>query len=142
MSHQTIRKAPILSGTTPRITFQIVNEDGIGFQPETLEMSVYDVIWTDPANSRRTTSPPFGSTPFSETIVNDRNDVDVLSDCDADGNVDLHLLAADTEVDVPDGMLPLQAFRRVAFEWTWDTDKVGKHEVILTIAPDRKTVAT
>lgn len=142
MSHQTVRKTPILAGTTPRITFQIVNEDGVGFQPDELVMSVYDVSYTPVGSSRRTTLPPFFSTPLSEELVNDRDDVDVIAQCDADGNVDLHLEAEDTEVSVPDGATPGLAYRRILFTWTWDSDKVGKHEIILTITPDRETVAT
>lgn len=140
--YQTIVRKPVLSGTTPRITFRIVDEDGDGFKPDELEMSIYDVSYTPVGSSRKTTLPPFGSTPLAQAIVNSRNDIDVLSNCDADGNVELHLQADDTEVDVPVGSTPLQAFRRILFRWTWDTDKVGKHEVYLTIAPDRETVAS
>lgn len=143
MGYQTRIKKPVLQGTTPRLRFQIVDEDGIGFQPDALTLSVYDVSYTPAiASGARTTIPPFGSTPLADTIVNSRNDVDVLSSCDADGNVELHLETTDTSIDVPVGSVPSQAFRRVLFRWTWDTDKVGKHEVILTIAPDRETVAT
>lgn len=142
MAYQTVIKKPTLQGTTPRLTFHIVDEDGLGFLPDTLTMSVYDVAYTPPSTSVRTTIPPFGSTPLADMIVNSRNDVDVLASCDADGNVDLHLQTTDTDLVVPVGTVPSLAFRRLLFTWTWDTDKVGKHEVILTIAPDRETVAT
>lgn len=142
MNQRTVIKKDILAGTTPRLTFQIVDEDGAGFLPDTLTMSVYDVSYTPTATSIRTTVPPFGSTPLADSIVNSRNDVDVIADCDADGNVELHLVAADTTIDVPVGTVPSTYRRLILFTWTWDTDKVGKHEVILTIAPDRETVAT
>jgi hypothetical protein len=141
--HQTFIKKPILAGTTPRISFRIVDEDGAGFQPDTLTMSVYDVSYTPTGTSKATTFPPFGATPLADTIVNDRNDVDVLDACDSAGNVELHLATGDTEVTVPTGATPGQAYRRILFTWTWDSaSKVGKHEVILTITPDRETVAT
>lgn len=142
MANPTLVKKPVMSGTTPRISFRIVDEDGVGFQPDALTMSVYDVSYTPVGSSRRTTLPPFGSTPLAESIVNSRDDVDVLANCDADGNVELHLQADDTEVEVPAGHTPLQAYRRLLFTWTWDSDKVGKHEVYLTIQPDRETEAT
>lgn len=142
MGYQTSRKAPLLAGVTPRISFQIVNEDGVGFRPDTLTISVYDVAFTPLATSRRTTVPAYGSTPLVDTIVHDRNDVDVLAQCDASGNVELTLETEDTAVDVPTGSLPTEARRRILFTWTWDSDKVGKHEVILTITPDRETVAS
>lgn len=125
-------KKPILQGTTPRISFQIVDEDGVGFQPETLTMSIYDVVFGTPPTSTTT-----------QTIVNSRNDVDVLASCDAGGNVELFLNADDTTIDVPAGANPLTLERRVLFTWTWDTDpvKVGKHQVNLTILPDRETEA-
>lgn len=127
MGVQTVRKAPILQGTTPRISFQIVDEDGAGFQPDTLTMSIYDV--------------DFEVDPATQAIVNSRDDIDVLSDCDAQGNVELFLSADDTEVTVPTARNPLTLERRLLFTWTWDTDKVGKHQIILTILPDRETEA-
>lgn len=128
MTSQTVVKRAILQGTTPQITFQIVDEDGVGFQPDALTMSVYDVDFTvDPA---------------TETIINSRNDLDIIADCDASGNVEVYLSEDDTEVTVPDGIWPSQLHRKILFRWEWDTTKVGKHEVILTIAPDRETVAT
>lgn len=142
MGYQTVIKKPVLQGTTPRITFQIVDEDGAGFLPDVLTMSIYDVTYTYPVGSLVTSIPPFGSTPLAESIVNSRNDVDILAECDAQGNVDLHLEADDTEITVPTGSHPSQAHRRILFRWEWDTTKVGKHEVLLTIAPDRETLAS
>ena len=128
MNFQTVVKKETLQGTTPRITFQIVDEDGVGFLPDVLTMSVYDV--------------DFSVDPATETIINDRNDLDILADCDASGNVEVYLSEDDTDVTVPDGSVPSQIKRKIRFRWEWDTTKVGKHEVILPIAPDRETVAT
>ena len=128
MGHRTHVKKPFLHGTTPRISFQIVDPDGVGFQPDTLTMSVYDYVDTE--------DPP------ADQLVNDRNDVDILDFCDADGNVAFYLEAEDTELVVPASELAIQPKRRLLFTWTWDSPvKVGKHELILTIAPDRETVA-
>lgn len=143
MNQRTVVKKEILQGTTPRIAFQIVDEDGAGFQPDALTMSVYDVTYTWPANSLITHVPPFSATPLADAIVNDRNDIDVLAECDAEGNVELHLEVEDTEITVPTGAIPSVAHRRILFRWEWGSPaKVGKHEVILTIAPDRETLAT
>lgn len=128
MRQRTTIKTPFLQGTTPRIKFRIADEDGTGFKPSTLTYSVYDV--------------DFKATPATQTIVNGRNDVDALAECDVDGNVLMFLAAADTDVDVPDGCVPATLQRRILFTWTWSTTRVGKHEVILTIAPDRETVAS
>lgn len=127
-SDRTIVKRPILAGTSRRITFQIKDADtGDGFQPDTLVMSVYDV--------------DFSVVPATETIVNSRNDVNVIGSVDAGGHVDVVLDPADTAVDVPGGKVPATLERRVLFVWTWDDDgdtRTMKHEIVLTIAPDRE----
>jgi hypothetical protein len=139
--HQTVLRSAFIAGTTPRITCQIVDEDGVGFQPDTLTMSIYDV--TVPESVRCTTfQQVLASSAVTQSIVNERNDVDVLADVDVDGNLEIVLEEADLEVDVPAALVPSRHFRRVLFRWTWDDDKVGKHEVILPIMPDRETVAT
>lgn len=140
MGYQTIVKKPILSGTTPRVRFQIVDEDGIGYVPDEVTMSIYDVTYpaTVPCPIGSWSLPPSAT----ESIINSRNDVDILTSVDGDGVVDVTLAADDTAVEVPSGAVPLTYQRRILFRWVWDTTKVGKHEVILTIAPDRETVAT
>jgi hypothetical protein len=137
----TIQKA-FLAGTTRRIQFQIVDKDtGAGFQPDTLTMSIYDVS-VDALNDRadiptRLTEPVTGS------IVNDRDDDDVSAFVDSSGNVDLYLDPEDTEVATPD-IVQARRYRRVVlFTWTWDTPtKTGKHEIVLSIVPDREGSAT
>jgi hypothetical protein len=127
MQPQTTITRGVLAGSTPRLTATIVTEDGIGFKPDTLTMSIYDVtVAADLAAS---------------LIVNSRNEVDVLANCDNGGNLALTLQTGDTAVTVPNGLVPSQIKRKVLFSWTWDTDKVGKHEIIIPIIPDRKTVA-
>lgn len=144
-----IKKA-FLSGTTRRVQFQIVDrETGLGFQPDTLTLSIYDVV-----EGLLTTSPclyhawPYVAgipAPVSVTsaIVNSQNDADVSAFVDSSGNVDLYLTPADTEIDVPSYLTAKPHQRALLFTWTWDTGpvKVGKVEIVLPIAPDRETVA-
>lgn len=127
--HRTERKKAFLSGTTPRIRFPILTGDSVGILPDTLTMSVYD--YDDSPD------PPV------ESIINGRNDVDIIAKCDADGNVEVYLDADDTAMDVPARETATYPKRRVLFRWTFGSDplKVGKHEVILSIAPDRESVA-
>lgn len=127
MKQQTVMNRDVLAGSTPRLTATVVNEDGIGFKPDTLTMSIYDVTVADDV--------------ASSGIVNSRDAVDVLANCDNGGRLAVTLQAGDTAVTVPSGLTPSRIQRRVLFEWTWDTDKVGKHEVLIPILPDRKTVA-
>lgn len=138
---RTVIKKEVLQGTTPRITFQIVDEDGIGFQPDTLFLSVYDVleaeVWTfDITLGRQVRS-------LSSSIVNARNDVDISDKVDSSGNVELFLGVDDTDLTVPTSPVPSTLSRRLLFTWTWDSaTKVGKHEVTIPIVPDRETVAS
>lgn len=144
MSDQVvIRKKPILSGTTRPVEFTIEDKaTGAGFKPDTLTLSIYDVVY--PASQRCRVVD--GSLQFpdaaTQSIVNNRNDVDVLASCDDDGNVEVMLTAADTTVSVPSGRIPMTYNRVLLFTWTWDSDKVEKLQIVLTIAPDRETAAT
>lgn len=148
----TERKKPFLSGTTRRIRFTIVDENtGIGFQPSTLTMSVYDVNTL--ANRRWSTSftvtPPVlpgepvpPAEPLTASIVNAQNDADVSAFCDSDGAVDLYLTVEDTEIPVPPAMWAIPYQRYVSFVWTWGSPaKTGKHTLILAIMPDWETAA-
>ena len=142
-------KKAFLSGTTRRIQFTIVDTDtGIGFQPATLVMSVYDV--NTPHNQRYVpvftvldpTVPPVVPA-ITSTIVNGQNDTDVSAFCDINGVVDLYLDVEDTAITVPSTLIAVPYERRVLFRWTWGSPaKTAKHEIILAIAPDRETVAT
>jgi hypothetical protein len=139
MSDRVIVKRAFLHGTTPRITFQIVDPDGVGFQPDTLTLSIFDVVEStttvlDPASRRMVPS-------LSSVIVNSRNDLDAIAYVDADGNVEFWLTTDDTGVTVLTSPTPSTYKRHLLWTWTWDTDKVGKLEIVLTIAPDRETVA-
>lgn len=128
MQAQTTITRGFLAGATPRLTATIVNEDGTGFKPDTLTMSIYDVSVADDV--------------AASLIVNSRDEVDVLANCDNGGNLAVTLQAGDTAVTVPNGLVPSRIQRKVLFSWTWDTDKVGKHEILIPIIPDRKTVAS
>lgn len=147
-------KKAFLSGTTRRIEFQIVDkETGVGFQPDTLIMSVYDV---NAATSVLTPSlvfyevwpsfwalSPAPAPVVTSAIVNGQNDADVSAFVDATGNVDVYLEPADTEIDVPVTLTAHPHQRVILFTWTWGSPaKTGKCEIVLSIAPDRETEAT
>lgn len=142
-SFETYRKTAFLENTTPRVTFQIVDEDGVGFRPDTLTMSIYDLDFhTTSLTIQQWISHPVFPIPASQTIVNGRQDVDILALCDADGNTEVVLEEDDTDVAVPSSSLPSLWLRNILFTWTWGSPaRKGKHQLILTIAPDRATVA-
>lgn len=142
-------KKSFLSGITRRVQFQIVDkETGLGFQPSTLVMSVYDV--NTPHNQRYpavfsvTTPDPIQPViALTSTIVNGQNDTDVSAFVDVQGNVDLYLDVDDTAIAVPAVLITVPYQRRVLFTWTWGSPpKTGKHEIWLAITPDRESVAT
>ena len=126
MSWQTVIRASVFEGTSQRLTFQIQDEDGVGFQPDALTLSIYD---HDPVTA-------------TNTIVNGRDDVDVLSSCDADGNVDLVLEPEDVAIVSLGALQPETTHRRLLFSWRWDTVKTGKHEIRIVVASDFETVAS
>lgn len=147
-------KRAFLSGTTRRIQFQIVDkETGVGFQPSTLIMSVYDV---NPVTNVLTPSLVFYEVwPFfwalqtpapiivTSAIVNSQNDADISAFVDVNGYVDIYLDPADTEIDVPTSLTAFPHQRVILFTWTWGSPaKTGKQEIVLSIAPDRETEAT
>lgn len=147
-------KKAFLSGTTRRIRFQIVDQDsGFGFQPSTLIMSIYDV---NAATSALTPSlvfyevwpsfwalSPAPAPVVTSAIVNNQNDADISAFVDATGNVDVYLDVADTEIDVPVTLTAHPHQRVILFTWTWGSPaKTGKHEIVLSIAPDRETEAS
>lgn len=142
-----IKKA-FLSGTTRRVQFQIIDtETREGFRPDTLTMSIYDV--TSGAElvtcACRYRAWPYSGLwpPVTSAIVNEQNDADVSAFVDAQGNVDLYLAPADTEIDVPSLITAIPHKRVLLFTWTWDDPaKTGKQEIVLSIAPDRETVAS
>lgn len=140
---RTVIQKPFLAGITRRIQFQIYDrETGIGFQPSTLVMSVYDV--NTPHNQRyaaefTVTDPHQEVEALTSTVVNNQNDTDVIAFVDASGNVDLYLDVEDTAVVVPPVLIAVPYQRRVLFRWTWGSPaKTGKHEIFLAIAPDRE----
>jgi hypothetical protein len=144
-----IKKA-FVSGTTRRVQFQIVDKvTGVGFQPDTLTLSIYDVVeatgvWTF-SPWPYVVTPPVGNNPtVTSEIVNGQNDADVHAFVDSDGLVDLYLTPEDTEIEVPARVSARRYQRVLLFTWTWDGSpaKVGKHEIVLSIAPDRETVAS
>lgn len=128
-------KKRILQGTTPKLTFQVLDDavPAVGFQPDTLVMSIYDVT---PSTSNVAPMPA-----VSSAIVNDREDVDVSAFCDASGNVEVVLEADDTELTSTQvERCTAKGIRRlVLFEWTWTSpERVGKGLFDLTIFPTYK----
>lgn len=110
-------KKRIIQGTTPRLTFQILDDEtpAAGFQPDTLVMSIYDVTQSEAVQ----TIPPTVSSAF----VNSREDVSVIAFCDASGNVDLTLDTDDTALSATQvaTCTAKGIKRRVLFQWTWDS---------------------
>lgn len=110
-------KKRIIQGTTPRLTFQILDDQSPaqGFQPDTLVMSLYDVT-----RSQTITTIP---ATVSSAFLTGREDVDVSASCDASGNVDVTLETDDTELsDTQTAQCTAKGIsRRVLFQWTWDT---------------------
>ena len=141
---RTIVATPFLAGRTLRVRFQIVDEDGIGFRPDTLAMSIYDVTTGSPfvydtiyRLSGSVTGPLVTS-----ASVNGEDDVDVSSFIDANGNVILYLTPEDTDIPVPAVIVAQHHQRRILFKWTWESPtKTGKHEILFKLVPDRETVA-
>lgn len=128
-----IRKR-IIQGTTPRLTFQILDDQspGQGFEPDTLVMSIYDV-------SRSSTITTVPAT-VTSAYVNSRQDVDVSASCDVNGNVDLTLETDDTDLSAAqvEQCTSKGISRRVLFQWTWDTTKHGAGIFDLFIFPTYK----
>lgn len=109
-------KKRIIQGTTPRVLFQILDDQSPreGFKPTTLAMSIYNIKASESVH----TIPPTADSSY----VNGRSNVDVIADCDASGNVDVTLETDDTDLTAAQvskctakGIL-----RRVLFQWTWN----------------------
>lgn len=139
---RTVIAKPFLAGTTRRVQFQIIDkETGQGFQPTTLLLSIFDIELTSTLTYLITGE--VDGLAVQSVIVNSQDDEDITAFCDTDGNVDLYLTPEDTDLDVPDTVKATPWHRTLAFRWTWDSpEKTAKHEIVLSIAPDRETVAT
>lgn len=137
----------VFSGTTHLLKAFIYNpETQEGFKPTTLTLSIYDVTWPN-----LTACPSIVGTSVvwpeaaTQTIINSRNDVDVLDSCDASGFIEHKLTADDLAVTAPSGLVPSRLWRRVLFTFTWgddpDTPDVGKQEFLIPVIPDREPLA-
>jgi hypothetical protein len=112
VSHRT-KIDDIVQRTTPPVTFQILNDAGVGFKPSTLTMTIYNLD-------------------DDKTIINGRDHVaalDTLITVDANGNAEWIPAPADT--DVTAGNTTGDHERHVLLlEWTWDSgNRHGKHEL-------------
>jgi hypothetical protein len=148
-------KRAFISGTTRRVQMQIVATDtGVGFRPDTLVLSLYDVTpatngsgtwaWTFCPFLYRCWRYAYPAVSVTSAIVNSQNDADVSAFVDVAGNVDFNLEPADTEFETPTVNIAQPHQRVLLFTWTWDGSpgKVAKHEIVLNLVPDRETVAT
>lgn len=140
-----IIKKPFLSGETIHIQFRITDRvTGVGFQPSTLSMSIYDV--TPVPNGMLTTvyrlTGNVVGVPVTSAIVNTQDDVDVSGFVDSTGLVEIDLTPDDTTVPVPsiDVAHPYQ--RNILFTATWDSpEKTRKQIFTINIIPDRESAA-
>ena len=109
-SHRTILHDAVLNETTPLIEFDIEDDSGVGFKPDTLTLTLYDPETNEP--------------------INGRTDADVLASCDINGHVAQRLAAADTRAR--DGG-PNEQTRHALFRWTWSSGLSGAHEIVFPI---------
>lgn len=137
-----VRK-PFLSGISKPLTFRIADEDHVGFKPDALTMSIYDAAYPYNDQARICGHPVSSPTP---AIVNSRNDDDVSAYCDVNGNVEVMLDPADTNVTLTVqtiGQRKMYVFRHVLFTATFGSpEQVEKLLYILTILPDQETIAS
>lgn len=145
MGKPVIIKKPVFSGTTRFLDLFFFNQEtGQGFKPDTVTLSIYDVTWPGTQSPRCAGQCIVYPAAATQSIVNDRNDVDVTDQVNADGSAPIELTPEDTEVVVPSGPIPSSIWRRLLFTAYWDGSpaKIEKQEVTFPITPDRETVVT
>jgi hypothetical protein len=90
---------PQLAGTTSRLTMMITQEDGVtGFKPTTLTLTLVE----------KTT----------QSIINGKNETDILIYCDANGNLSLEMTPADQAL-LDSSILGSIEVHQAILEWTW-----------------------
>jgi len=111
VTHRTVFNEQIPELTTPRITFQIVDEAGTGFEPSTLTLTLYNVKTGAMLNSR-----------------DHQNVVDAAGvTVDAQGQVVWQTSAEDMAILVATESLEVHV---ALLEWSWSLGtKHGKHEL-------------
>lgn len=113
MSNKTTITEAQFERTTPLLEFDIVDENGVGFKPETLTLTLYDVE--------------------SGAIVNSKSAEDVLSSCDDAGHVAYWFAIADTAIQLH-RTGKTQETRRALFRWTWSAGaRAAAHEIEFTV---------
>lgn len=138
-------KTPFLAGQTIWIRFQIIDKQtGLGFPPDTLTMSIYDLVRE--ANDLTETVYRLTGTvtgiPVTSAIVNGQQAVDMAAFVDAEGQVEVFLTPEDTAIEVPAVVVAQHHERRLLFTWTWGSPaKQAKRQITIRIAPDRASVA-
>ncbi len=134
----------VLAGSTYFLDVSIKDPDTrIGFKPDLLLMSVYDVTWSGNGQPRCVGPTVTFPSTATQTIVNSRNDVDVTDSIDANGEGSIELTPEDTAVEVPSGPVPSRIWRRILLRGEWDGSpaKVVKQEIVFPVIPDRETLA-
>lgn len=135
-------KKPFLSGVSKPLSCVIADRDHVGFKPSALTMSIYDAAYPYSDPTRIQQAPIITPTP---AIVNSRDDVDVLSFCDVNGNLEVVLDPEDTAVNLSVSSVFRRGyvFRHILFTATFGSPaQVEKLLFILTILPDQETVAS
>lgn len=111
MAVRTVVSDEVPEESTPLLTFQIVDRDGVGFQPDVFILTLYDNKTGD--------------------ILNGRDEQNVLNangcTVDADGNVEFTMEPEDTTILDTASALEVHI---ALFEWTWNAGLFhGKHEI-------------
>jgi hypothetical protein len=104
--------ADVIANMSSLLSFRIVNEAGVGFQPPAVTLTLYEK-WT-------------------RTILNGRDAVDVLSSVDASGNVSFKLTPADNALLVPDDLRQIE-IHCALFEWQFNTTDKNSLTVEFTV---------
>ena len=110
MSARTVVTDEIPELTTPVFRFQIVDFEGVGFKTDTLTLTLY--------------------TSAGEAILNLRDEQNVLDtnqvSVDDEGNVEWRCRRQDMAIINDNSALETHV---ALFEWTWDGESYGKHEI-------------
>lgn len=140
---RSVIKKPFLAGNTIRVRFRIIDRDtGDGFVPDEVFLTVYDLeLSAGLPSTYRLLNPQMGEE-VGSVIVNDQDGVDVTAFVDSTGLLEFFLTPDDTSVDIPDRLQAIYLQRRLEFYWNWDTpEKRGAHEIWISLAPNRASVA-
>jgi hypothetical protein len=91
---------PIVANKSSLLTMQLVKEDGTGFMPEVVTLTLYEK--------------------YTRTILNGKDAVDILSSADASGNLSLGLTPLDNALLNPTDTRQTEVHVAL-IEWEWNT---------------------